>query len=235
MTVHKAKGLEFPVVILADLTCRMNRDDASRYLDAPKRLCAVKIGGWAPHELHRFEPQEVERDKAEGIRLAYVAATRARDLLVVPALRRRTVDGGWFGPLNRALYPPIAERRVAARGPGCPSFKSKDSVLERPDMETAGPATVSPGLYDFPDGYGVVWWDPTPGGGMRLDQKPSFGVRREDLIVKDVPRNVIADGRGRYDRWRLARHDACAVGAEPSLAVRSVHDWLAWRTRKSEV
>ena len=25
MTVHKAKGLEFPVVILADLTCRMSR------------------------------------------------------------------------------------------------------------------------------------------------------------------------------------------------------------------
>ncbi|HEX7136900.1 MAG TPA: UvrD-helicase domain-containing protein, partial [Vicinamibacterales bacterium] len=31
MTVHKAKGLEFPVVILADVTCRMNRNDASRY------------------------------------------------------------------------------------------------------------------------------------------------------------------------------------------------------------
>ena len=26
MTVHKAKGLEFPVVILADLTCRMSRE-----------------------------------------------------------------------------------------------------------------------------------------------------------------------------------------------------------------
>src|SRR5204863_1087717 len=30
MTVHKAKGLEFPVVILADLTCHMSRNDASR-------------------------------------------------------------------------------------------------------------------------------------------------------------------------------------------------------------
>src|SRR5204862_1360844 len=52
MTVHKAKGLEFPVVILADLTCRMSRGDASRYLDADNALCAMKIGGWAPHELH---------------------------------------------------------------------------------------------------------------------------------------------------------------------------------------
>ena len=37
MTVHKAKGLEFPVVILADLTCRISRDDASRYLDRGAR------------------------------------------------------------------------------------------------------------------------------------------------------------------------------------------------------
>jgi ATP-dependent helicase/nuclease subunit A len=227
MTVHKAKGLEFPVVILADLTCRMNRDDASRYLDAPKRLCALKIGGWSPHELHRFEPQEVERDKAEGIRLAYVAATRARDLLVVPALGDEPWDGGWFGPLNRALYPPVATRRSPSRGPGCPPFKSKDSVLERPDNETAGPATVSPGRHAFPDGYGVVWWDPTPAGGMKLDEKPAFGVRREDLIVKDVPKHVAGDGRGRYDRWRLARHDARALGTTASLVVNSLHDWLA--------
>jgi len=86
MTVHKAKGLEFPVVILADLTCNMSRRDASRYLDASRGLCAMKIGGWAPHELHRHESEEVARDQAEGVRLAYVAATRARDLLVVPVL-----------------------------------------------------------------------------------------------------------------------------------------------------
>src|SRR5207245_1330247 len=55
MTVHKAKGLEFPVVILADLTCRMSRAEASRFLDADNKLCAMKIGGWAPHELHDHE------------------------------------------------------------------------------------------------------------------------------------------------------------------------------------
>ncbi|HYT74368.1 MAG TPA: UvrD-helicase domain-containing protein, partial [Vicinamibacterales bacterium] len=46
MTVHKAKGLEFPIVILADLTCRLSRDVASRYLDADRRLCAVRLVGW---------------------------------------------------------------------------------------------------------------------------------------------------------------------------------------------
>src|SRR3954452_4373276 len=135
MTVHKAKGLEFPVVILADLTCNMSRKDASRYLDAPRGLCAMKIGGWAPHELHQHEAIEVARDQAEAVRLAYVAATRARDLLVVPALGDDAWDGGWFAPLNRALYPPVAARRSGGRGPGCPAFKSKDSVLQRPNDE----------------------------------------------------------------------------------------------------
>jgi ATP-dependent helicase/nuclease subunit A len=224
MTVHKAKGLEFPVVILADLTCNMHRKDASRYLDASRGLCAMKIGGWAPHELHQHEAREVARDKAEGIRLAYVAATRARDLLVVPVLGDDAWDGGWFAPLNRAVYPPVASRRTAGRGPGCPPFTSKDSVVQRPNDEPAGHGTVCPGLHTFGEAYSVVWWDPTT---LKLDEKPTFGVRREDLIVKDVPKNVIADGRSRYDRWHLARDEAREVGAVPSLTVEPARDWIA--------
>src|SRR6185503_19640783 len=143
-------------------------------------------------ELHEHEAGEVARDQAEGVRLAYVAATRARDLLVVPALGDGEWEGGWFSPLNRALYPPIASRRSATRGPRCPPFKSKDSVLTRPNNETAGVSTVCPGKHAFADGggYSVVWWDP---GALTLDARAPFGVRREDLIVKDVPKHVVAD------------------------------------------
>jgi ATP-dependent exoDNAse (exonuclease V) beta subunit len=219
MTVHKAKGLEFPVVILADLTCSMSRPDASRYLDASRNLCAMKIGGWAPRELHDHEGEEVARDRAEGVRLAYVAATRARDLLVVPALGDEPWEGGWLDPLSRALYPPLATRRVAARGPKCPAFRSKDTVLRRPDDEAAGASTVCPGLHTFAAGYSVVWWDPHA---LSLGATPPFGVRREDLIVKEVPRHVVADRRSLYDRWRLARHDAREAGRLPSLTVSTV-------------
>src|SRR5262249_7925959 len=64
MTVHKAKGLEFPVVILADLTCRMSRSDASRHLDASRNLCAMRIGGCAPRELHDHHEEETHRHPA---------------------------------------------------------------------------------------------------------------------------------------------------------------------------
>jgi ATP-dependent exoDNAse (exonuclease V) beta subunit len=227
MTVHKAKGLEFPIVILADLTCKLSRGDASRHLDAPNGLCAIKIGGWAPHELHQHEAEEVMRDEAEGVRLAYVAATRARDLLVVPAIGDEPWEGGWISPLNRALYPPLETRRTAARGPLCPAFKSKDSVLQRPNDEPASSTTVCPGLHRFDDDYGVVWWDPGPGSGLELGKSAPFGVRREDLIVKDVPRNVIADGRSNYDRWKLARQEARDSGSTPSLALATVREWTA--------
>ena len=150
-----------------------------------------------------------------------MAATRARDLLVVPTLGDEPWEGGWLQPLNPALYPVIDSRREGRRGPGCPAFKSRDSVLRRPNDETAAPSTVSPGEHTFGAGYSVVWWDPNA---LDLEKKPPFGVRREDLIVKDVPRHVVADGRGEYDRWVLARGAARESGSVPSCRVQTVRE-----------
>src|SRR5204863_2350511 len=61
-----------------------------------------------------------------------------------------------------------------------------------------------------------------------------FGVRGGDLIVKDVPRHVVADGRSRYDRWQLARADARAAGATPSLVVLTVGDCAREDRRPAE-
>jgi ATP-dependent exoDNAse (exonuclease V) beta subunit len=57
-----------------------------------------------------------------------------------------------------------------------------------------------------------------------LNATPPFGVRRGDLVVKDVPRNVVADGRSNYDRWQLARHEAREAGSRPSLVVATVKE-----------
>ena len=146
MTVHRSKGLEFPVVILADPTCKLHRTTAERFVDAERGLCALRLGGWQPLELLDHEHAEVQRDREEGIRLAYVAATRARDLLVVPAVGDGPHEGGWTSPLHRAIYPPIEHRRAPDQAPGCPAF-GRDSVFDRPDGDPALPDTVSPGLY----------------------------------------------------------------------------------------
>ena len=56
MTVHKAKGLEFPIVILADITCGLSRDEAQRHLDPsrePRRDQAGGLGAARPHREQR--------------------------------------------------------------------------------------------------------------------------------------------------------------------------------------
>ena len=164
MTVHSAKGLEFPVVILADPTARLHASAASRFIDSAAGLCAIRLGGWSPIDLLEHEDEEIALDREEGIRLAYVAATRARDLLVVPAVgdapdldaadwtektagwKSHPLQGVWTSPLYAAVYPPMERRRDAAPAPGCPKF-GRDSVLERPDDTGATSETVSPGLH----------------------------------------------------------------------------------------
>ena len=223
MTVHKAKGLEFPVVILADIGCKLSQADASRYLDSARGLCAIRIGGWSPVDLLEHNDAEARRDEAEGVRLAYVAATRARDLLVVPAVGDGPYEKGWVRPLNRALYPPWDQRQSPTPARGVPLFKGKDTVIPeaRPDGQQPDASTVRPGAYELIDPeskepYTVVWWDPLLLEGRAEDAR---GLRREELISKDArPADVAAD-RSAYDTWRARREEWQAAGARPSMQV----------------
>jgi ATP-dependent exoDNAse (exonuclease V) beta subunit len=230
MTVHKAKGLEFPVVILADLTCKLSRPDAGRWIDPTGNLCALKLGGWAPTDLLLHGPEEAARDMAEGQRLAYVAATRARDVLVVPTIGDEVYEGGWLDPLMPAVYPSPIGRQTHAPGAGCPAFLSKDSVLTRPDGDPARPMTVAPGSYRFgpspspepripnPESYSVVWWDPHI---LALDADSGYGLRRDDLISKDGDPAKVAARLAMYEQWRTGRDEAAARARVPSLRVRT--------------
>ena len=223
MTVHKAKGLEFPVVVLADITAKLNRQTAGRALDADAGLCAVRLAGCAPHELLDRQDEEVARDEAEGLRLAYVAATRARDLLVVPVVGDQMMDG-WVRPLNAAVYPPLERRQYPEPAPGCPPFR-KDTVLSRPDDGVAHEGTVAAGLHRFGtdgEGYSVVWWDP---GALRLGVEGPGGLRRAEIIAREGSEPLDAEALAAYHAWRTARGSAIAAASAPSLRVRTVTEW----------
>ena len=239
MTVHKAKGLEFPVVVLADPTAKLAQLEASRSIDTARGRCALRIGGWSPKDLLDRQAEEHARDLAEGVRLAYVAATRARDLLVVPVVGDEPYEGGWVSPLNRAVYPPPANRRAPSEAPHCPPFK-RDSVLERPDGGIASSATVSPGAHQIGNpargpephavvsrevvSHEVVWWDPAA---LHLDVEPPIGLRRQELIAKDVAPQVIDESTARYEAWRDERRAALARGRVPWLLVGTITEWAA--------
>jgi ATP-dependent exoDNAse (exonuclease V) beta subunit len=90
MTVHQAKGLEFPVVVLWDSMCelatresqaqspwRVGRDGRAWLIALAKLKWEEPPGG----ELSKREKRYADMERR---RVVYVAATRARDLLVVP-------------------------------------------------------------------------------------------------------------------------------------------------------
>ncbi len=90
LSIHKSKGLEYPIVMLANTAkagsnsgdCLIvDRENERFELSVTAAGCAsgyVRTGDFC-----RFSEMEAERVAAEKIRLAYVAATRARDLLVI--------------------------------------------------------------------------------------------------------------------------------------------------------
>ncbi|HET9752070.1 MAG TPA: UvrD-helicase domain-containing protein, partial [Myxococcales bacterium] len=109
MSVHKAKGLEFPVVILCDPCAPLAPKTPSRLVDPGRKVWAMPLAGCAPVELLADAEALLQRDREEVVRVAYVAATRARDLLVAPVTGDQEISG-WLEPLNPALHPRALER-----------------------------------------------------------------------------------------------------------------------------
>ncbi|MBI1894930.1 MAG: UvrD-helicase domain-containing protein [Acidobacteria bacterium] len=207
MTVHRAKGLEFPVVILADLTANLTGAGRSdRYVDAARGLCAQRLLGWAPPELLDRQTEEARMDQDEAVRLAYVAATRARDLLVVCAvgepefLANGQGEASWLSPLWDALYPPEHRARIAASAPGCPPFGTR-TVLNRPLEAGNEEVSVKPGLH-LPrrGGHGVVWFDPAV---LDLTEPKGWGLENE-AVLSGTPEQSAA-GLARYRAWESRR------------------------------
>ncbi|MEP6569157.1 MAG: UvrD-helicase domain-containing protein [Acidobacteriota bacterium] len=88
MTIHQAKGLEFPVVIIPDLQRWSRPPDNWVLLDRQHGL-TLKVpdgrGGSpvAGLTFSRFEKRHAAREQFESMRLLYVAATRAEDRLIL--------------------------------------------------------------------------------------------------------------------------------------------------------
>jgi ATP-dependent helicase/nuclease subunit A len=106
MTIHAAKGLEFPVVVIGDVTSGGGRG-RSLVVDADLGPL-IKLedeDGQVPAVYHLGKAQADDQEEAESDRLLYVAATRARERLILSGcigLRKDgtlSKPGGYLGKL----------------------------------------------------------------------------------------------------------------------------------------
>jgi ATP-dependent helicase/nuclease subunit A len=115
MSIHQSKGLEFPVVVLADLAKQFNEQDlrGEIIIDEKFGLCPkVKpphTGRRCPSLPHWLAQRRQRRElRGEELRLLYVALTRARDNLILTA----SVTGkNWEEKWTRSL--PVTPEKIA--------------------------------------------------------------------------------------------------------------------------
>ncbi len=148
MSIHQAKGLEFPIVVVPDLNRKPNPRDPliglhpelglvvrpPRTGEPPADPTAEPVAGeslgW-----RAFEAIEADEERKESLRLFYVATTRARDHLVLAAGLEADLEPKAVDPAGAILAGLAACRSL---DPGNPRASSPafELLLERFDWRS---------------------------------------------------------------------------------------------------
>lgn len=225
MTAHGAKGLQAPVVILADATA----DPTA----APRGIVgwaieegAAKVPVFRPRSGERGGPLDTvlaetdRRELEEHWRLFYVAATRAEEQLVIagalgPRARGEVPATSWYAAADRAL----TVLGVPARDDGAVrdfvGTVAIEPVAARRDIETDGPVSEP-----------VPAWARAP---APVEARPPRPLAPSSLGTDDVadpppsPAMRAAAERGRLIHALFERLPAVAPAERAAAAAR----WLA--------
>ncbi len=208
MTVHGAKGLQAPLVILPDTTAMPPEDGT--VLWAPDPVTGIEVPLWSPRKELRCAAAErlrgavAVRRTEEHNRLLYVALTRAEDRLVVC---------GWE---PRKGVPEACWYSLVARG-----FEALGAIAS-PLSSTPPPAPPARGGESFGAGFN----SPSPcgrgpGGGVSQDQTvlrhqvPQTVPLRPERAHDATPAEPLPAWAGHAPLWRPAPPPPEPVRPEP--------------------
>lgn len=225
MTVHGAKGLQAPIVILPDaLTKSGARGEALRWYHDEDGL---RLPIWTPAKRYEEETAaaireaEAEARDREYRRLLYVAMTRAEDWLIVTgkAQKKAPDDGNWLQLVTEGLQrleETIEEDRILAPGwegkvlcyaplPAQKRVPFPDDVSQiHPDapawLFAPPPPEPTPSVPVTPSRPE----DPEPAARSPLAGEDPLRFKRGQLIhrllqtLPDLPRNAREDAAARY-------------------------------------
>jgi ATP-dependent exoDNAse (exonuclease V) beta subunit len=173
MTIHKAKGLEFDVVLLPGLQRPPRNTEApllalaeiERPTGPALVLGAVAATGAERDPVHRWlGALDRERERLEGGRLLYVAATRARQRLhlfgtAATAVKKGVrVDGSLKAPSRTSLLAPLwdlVQPRFAAAAAGAaaaavPAHEAATGGSQPGDAAAPAGAPLDPRIWRLP-------------------------------------------------------------------------------------
>lgn len=224
MTAHGAKGLQAPLVILADATVDPTRSPRDFLLWSPEDHPGPGFPIFRPRAAERGGPLDAVvaaqdgRELEEHWRLFYVAATRAEERLVI---------AGALGPQAKGVPPPKSWYAVAAaaldalgvpESEGAREFRGRRPaapILARPQ-----PAPVAQGMASLP-----AWSARAAPAEARPPRPLAPSSLGDDLVADPPPTPAMrqAAERGRLLHALFERLPAIDPGARAAAADR----WLA--------
>jgi ATP-dependent helicase/nuclease subunit A len=165
MTIHRAKGLEFPVVCVADLG-RPAATGRERLLIGAESSAGLKLATLAGGEpvpalgYERIADALTQAEAEEERRLLYVAATRAEERLILsggvdtarwPAPRGSEPPLDWLAPALIGMPTPFPDDAVVRCGDGAVAVRlvtaatlPRDDAAPAPRDRTVAPGTELP-------------------------------------------------------------------------------------------
>ena len=208
MTVHGAKGLQAPLVILPDTTALPPDNDSILWMPDPATGTEVPL--WAGNVAHRCAKvvhlrEAIRRRKMEEHnRLLYVALTRAEDRLLVCGWQGRNdpPEDCWYEAVRRGFAAVPAERSAFAEWDGeVQRFRTEQRALPevgKVSLQASAEAGLPPWIGRAPD------WRTAPPAPEPARPRPLAPSRPEGVELGPVPPSASplvrqgAGGRGLF-------------------------------------